>query len=1070
MTSVPPISITRIGPTSLSALVAAVESAQRDDADPFARVVVVAGHRDVASSVRHLLGAHNVLNVTAQTGERLAAELARPILRPADDHAATPPRQALNLLHESQAVRRVSDRWLESSDLNLSHAGRRRLYSEITNALRQREQRASLDDADAPTAVATGLNLPELYSDFRALLSDEGYYTRYELPRLASQALAMPEHWPKGADPSVVYYLPRHPTDADLELMQALLGRGKCQVIIGLTEDADADAPALALYDRLTGADSPSNGVMPLSRAVADDALTITVAPDPSEEVRAVVRRIAAMADDVPFHRIAVVHRQESPYASLVRQELDFARIPSSGVPRRALADTGAGRFLLGALTLITSMTSDASAAPTIDREQFIDLMMSCPVRFPPSPSAGRRQRMIEVPATHWADLARAARANGTVQDWATRLQAHVEQQARRGRERSGDAPAEGETSGPLRLDADQLVALLDQLAPRLRELRSPTDSSFTWQSAADQLKSLLADYHRRSEGDEEDYRRVTEILDGLSGLADWNAEYDAEVLQEAIGDELQRPVSDRGRPVGSGVYVGAPAGIIGARYARVFAVGMAEGQFPPPHRPTIVDEWWDSDAAARTRRALERYEFLGAIASADRATLSYPVAGAGRRMTYPSAWLLEAANLLHQATGASGRLNAENMTANANSKPWLTVVPSRERGLRQLTGGASGVAGAAVAPADLDDYNLMHLLAVANGSLATHPAWENQPRVLNALQARNARLGETITQWDGRVDAGSRRIADIGAPDRPVSPSALETWAACPYRYFLNRVLGISPPPVADEAGEISALDRGVLVHRILEEFVNRELGTGEELLALADEEFGVVERMGITGYPLLWEIEKDAIRHSLQGFLTAEANWLGGAPSESRCEQSFEDVPMDVPGLGTVHFRGKIDRLDVLADEVRVRDFKTGLPRRYLTGSRGGQPDYTISNGRALQLPVYVAGARQLYPDASITASYCFPLSDNTIFDSSPYHDDDGLAEFHETLSRILGAARAGVFPATPEDGDRGNCRYCDFNRLCPARRRQIWERKGRNDPDVQPFNALGGRAALETDDEPN
>ena len=144
-------------------------------------------------------------------------------------------------------------------------------------------------------------------------------------------------------------------------------------------------------------------------------------------------------------------------------------------------------------------------------------------------------------------------------------------------------------------------------------------------------------------------------------------------------------------------------------------------------------------------------------------------------------------------------------------------------------------------------------------------------------------------------------------------------------------------------------------------------------------------------------------------------------------------------------------------------MRDFKTGAARRYLTGSRGGQPEYTIANGRALQLPVYVAGARRLYPGASISASYCFPLSDGAIFDPSPYNDAGGLAGFHDTLRNILGAARAGVFPATPEEGDRGNCRYCDFNRLCPARRRQIWERKGRNDPDVQPFNTLGGPAAI-------
>ena len=453
-----PVTVAQIGQPARSALADAVAAAQRDDVDAFARVVVVNADRDVASSVRHLLGAHNVLNVTAQTGERVAAELARPILQPTTGDDVTSPRQALNRLHESQAVRRVADCWLNDADLSLSPAGRRRLYAELASAFRQWEQRAALDDAETrPAVAAAGLNLPALYSDFKSLLNEKGYYTRYELPSLAAQALAL--HWPPGTEPAVIYYLPRHPTASELELMEALLGRGKCRVIIGVTGDADADGPALDLYRRLANQDAPVGGVAPLERAVAVGALSVTVAPDPVEEVRTVVRRIVAVSDRVPFHRIAVIHRQESPYASLLRQELDFADIPSSGVPRRTLADTGAGRFLLGVLALIRSMDGDADADPAIDREQFIELIMSCPVRFPPS-SGDRRRPSVEVPATQWANLAREARANGTVGEWTARLTAHVRQQIRRVRELSGEAPTDGQAAGITgRLDADGLVS-----------------------------------------------------------------------------------------------------------------------------------------------------------------------------------------------------------------------------------------------------------------------------------------------------------------------------------------------------------------------------------------------------------------------------------------------------------------------------------------------------------------------------------------------------------------------------------------------------------------------------------
>ena len=184
------IATTPIGQLTLSALADTVTSAQRND--PFGRVVVVADHSDVAAAVRHLLGARGVINVTVQAGQRLAAELAGPVFRaPGDTDApgTTPPLRPLNRLGESQAVRRIADDWLESAGLRLSQMGRRRLYAELTDAFRQREQRPTEDVADTESPDDTGLNLPRLYDEYRALLDREGYYTRHQLPGLAAKAL-----------------------------------------------------------------------------------------------------------------------------------------------------------------------------------------------------------------------------------------------------------------------------------------------------------------------------------------------------------------------------------------------------------------------------------------------------------------------------------------------------------------------------------------------------------------------------------------------------------------------------------------------------------------------------------------------------------------------------------------------------------------------------------------------------------------------------------------------------------------------------------------------------------------
>lgn len=164
--------------------------------------------------------------------------------------------------------------------------------------------------------------------------------------------------------------------------------------------------------------------------------------------------------------------------------------------------------------------------------------------------------------------------------------------------------------------------------------------------------------------------------------------------------------------------------------------------------------------------------------------------------------------------------------------------------------------------------------------------------------------------------------------------------------------------------------MDRGLLVHQILERFVGAEDTTEEGLLAIAEEEFSNAEERGATAYHLLWEIEEDKIREALRQFLASEGTWLAKAPERSCAEVRFgrdvgiADASIGLEGVGEVQFRGKIDRVDVLEDEVRVRDFKAGKPDSYRKKSNGGEPNRSVGNDRALQLPVYLEAAQVRYP----------------------------------------------------------------------------------------------------------
>ena len=58
-------------------------------------------------------------------------------------------------------------------------------------------------------------------------------------------------------------------------------------------------------------------------------------------------------------------------------------------------------------------------------------------------------------------------------------------------------------------------------------------------------------------------------------------------------------------------------------------------------------------------------------------------------------------------------------------------------------------------------------------------------------------------------------------------SPTALEMYAACPFRFYLGRVLGLEPLPGVDL--DLTALERGSLLHKIAFRFYAGWRGDGK-------------------------------------------------------------------------------------------------------------------------------------------------------------------------------------------------------------------------------------------------
>ena len=313
----------------------------------------------------------------------------------------------------------------------------------------------------------------------------------------------------------------------------------------------------------------------------------------------------------------------------------------------------------------------------------------------------------------------------------------------------------------------------------------------------------------------------------------------------------------------------------------------------------------------------------------------------------------------------------------------WFTVDDSPQQALANAD---------EIALADGADFRRKRLLEWRRDGRAipNHPYARRGP-MARAYRLTRQRSLSRLTEYDGNL-SGIKEIDGFGIrPDgAPISPTALETWAACPYRYFLGHVLRLGALDAPEEIFSISALDRGTLGHEILERFIRESRqgghlpppgqpwgpGDRERLMRIAAQSFQEAETRGVTGKRLLWDMAKTEILSDLETFLEAdsllrEASETADVRVETRFGFAGDSTEVIDPDSG-IRFRGMIDRMDVSGDgkAVLVVDYKTGSAEPYK-----GLDDDPIDQGRRLQLGVYSLAARASFPDATdVSAAYWF------------------------------------------------------------------------------------------------
>jgi hypothetical protein len=1026
------------GPDAREALWVAVDDAKAGD--PLAPVTVAAPSPFASLSLRRLLatrpGHLGLVNVRFLPLARIAELLGAPSLAATGRRPLTP---ALRM----EAVRAV----LAARPGPLAGAA---AHPATERSLSTTFAEFGRADPGAVTALASGTGLPAaiagLYRDFRDRTA--AFYDEEDLARAAADTTL--EGSAGDELGVVVLYLPTGLSPGETALVETIAGGGRLRVVLGVTGDADVDEPVRELERRL-GVLLDAASSAPGGEAVATGT-TIVSAPDPEDEIREVLRLVLARSRaGTPLHRVAVLYRLADPYARIAADVFEAARVPWAGPATRTLADGVAARVLIGLLDL---------AEADFARDAVGAWLASGPVL---DPVDGR-----SVPASRWDLISRDAGIVGGLEQWDERLARFVhEHEVGLAEAKADDAASDGTVA---RLESDlehalRLHAFVADLGQRVRPPEPATWPAMTaW--ARDLLDTYLGGEGRRRlwpEVELETARATVAALESLGVLAEIRPAVDLSVFRRALEAELDAPARRIGR-FGEGVFIGPLRAAFATDFDVVFVVGMAEGAFPPrgTEDPLLPDR--DREAAGglplhTERRAEERRDYLGALASGRELVLSFPRADPrAQRKRLPARWLLDAAGGL-----AGTQLGAQELTELSDA-PWYHVVPSFEAGLR-----ASGDAGS------LTERDVRSLRAWPGPAahLDRHPLVAGTPELAAGMAATRERRSHRATRYDGLVGAIDGLLPPVGAA---LSPTALEDWATCPFRYLLARVLRVREVARPEETETLSPLTRGSLVHAVLEEFLRvvdprtspTQPWTDDErarLLAIAEEHCARAESDGLTGRPLLWQIERRRLLRSLTGVLDTDERFrreLGVVPSADGQEVEFgrgAPGPLAVTlGDGrTVGFRGRIDRVDLSPDRSRavVYDYKTGRGRGYADDALED-----LERGVRLQLPVYGLAARRELPDADVDAYYWFVERDQRI----GFELDDALEPFQIVLGRILDGVGAGVFPAYPGDPRQDaqgrdtwdNCCYCPYDRVCPPARDDVWDRKA-DDPAVVVFRDL-------------
>jgi ATP-dependent helicase/nuclease subunit B len=797
----------------------------------------------------------------------------------------------------------------------------------------------------------------------------------------------------------------------------------------------------------------------------SDDEIVFFSAPGEEREAVEIARRILGEAEKgVPFDRMAILLRAPENYASLIEAALGRAGVPAYFTRGNRRPDPS-GRALLALLACAAEGLSARRFAEYLSFAQVPDARNEEPSskneagfvppedealgaaaaglnvlpQTPAQANGGDKVQDLDGPQLEgslrapwkWEELLIDAAVIGSKDRWARRLKGLENQFQKELEEYTKEEPDSPRVAAVVR-KLRNLRHLSVFALPVIDALANLPEQA-TWGEWVAAIEKLVPQVLRKPE-------RVLAVLADLKPMAPVAAVPLDEVrnlLQHWLGNLQQPPPESR---YGC-VLVAIPEQARGRSFDVVFVPGLAERMFPQKLRedPLLLDN---------LRRQLSSDLFVLADRSQQERLLLQIAVGAASRRLYLSYPRLEVAEARPRVPSFYALDVARSITGHVPDYEVLAREAERA-GASRLAWPAPHDSSEAIDDAEYDLATVWPLLNT-NQPRAGRLAYvmKLNSHLKRSLRGRWARWQDKWSEHDGVVTKrpsilqilDSQRLAA-----RPYSVSALQNFAACPYRFLLSAIYRLEPREEPAPLEEMDPLTKGGLFHRIQAE-LQREMkdkGLLPVKAAQLPQAFKMldrtVKRVAEDAYEELapaidrvWLDAIEAMRSDLRIWMQKVADEDGWVPihfefgfgfgaTEGRDTASLPD-PVTLPGGAMVH--GFVDLIERSDDgkTLRVTDHKTGKDRT--------KKGLVVGQGEYLQPAVYGLAVEAALKRTVAVGRFFFCTADGAFSERCIPLDPTARQSAELVLRTIDDGIAAPFLVAVPREDA---CVYCDFQEVC-------------------------------------